>query len=1141
MKALLLAILSLLFIGSAEAASSANVQQSGLVTPSHAVSWGTTGVIQDAGTSQFPGISTIGILSQNLCPFAISTALAPNPYTQLCFGVVPGQYAEIGLNSYGGAAPLPLLFNINGTIYTFPFLATGVIGPSSSIVGDVACWNNTTGSLLYDCGKLPTGGSGGNVVGPATSVINDFACWNNVSGTVLKDCGTGGTGNVVGPASSIINDVACWNNATGTLLKDCGAIVAGSGTVNPATVNQLAWYASSGTVVSGLGGAGNYSVLQTSAVGQPVWLNYLYLPQNPSLPTSPTGNPTGGALLNTFSTVAIQGTTQNSGNREFLMNLGLISNTGAGVGNNNMDKVGLYVGAVGTPGTGDLWAMNPLLAQNIGSGTYNAQVIEVDENNYNADRGGLDGPTGYPTTVANGISISGASDSNGFANTTGLAIDSFGGPSFNLPLWAHGVGFFGTFKYNEILDLGQSPTSIALFGGHAYGVDCSLGNFTAGCLKLSNGINGGIIGQNGTFPTNSKLLRFDGTNEFIGEFGVAGIFFNAPLTPSLPDTYNMGGPTTRWNTIYADAFDASQHIFVNGISVVVGNGVAGQCAQFSSASQIVATGAACGSGGGGGGVSSVTTVDANTIITPTTGAVTVQLNPSPTITSIGVGTSSITSTISDGGTLGVAGAAAFNSAVSIAGSVQLTGLTSGSPVGLLCYDGTNQVRQCSGSATGNVLASGTATNGQCFISNGSSSTYGATIGPCGTGSGTAVPGGRLTIQSGHPVQASVAGITVGGTVTTMYYDSYVSNAVPVYNGSSYVALTIGGDEIALTLSTTNHVTNNMYDVFGVSASGTLTLCTGPAWTTTAFDGTSARSQAVAVFSGVYTNTLSMTHCYNGATDYGAIAAHQGTYLGTIYIPAAADTLGAAITSTSQSTITLTSACGTGTVLCLPQTAEASYYILIDSEILKVIASSGQGTTSLTGVLRGQLGTTAATHSNGAAIVMANGQIMCSVENVRITGAGAPSGAGENRQCDYYNAYNKVQRTMTSTDGTASITVGSNTRTDLPTNDIIFIDGLGDVNIAADASFGMGTSGSNYALFVVEDILNASGGSEQDAFGIGSSSSVPQSLMFHKGFLASLGPHFVSQATWSNSGGGVGCQTIAFTSYCPTYTTLNFSY
>jgi hypothetical protein len=1134
-KALLLAILSLLFIGSAEAASSANVQQSGLVTPSHAVSWGTTGVIQDAGTSQFPGISTIGILSQNLCPFAISTALAPNPYTQLCFGVVPGQYAEIGLNSYGGAAPLPLLFNINGTIYTFPFLATGVIGPSSSIVGDVACWNNTTGSLLYDCGKLPTGGSGGNVVGPTTSVINDFACWNNVSGTVLKDCGTGGTGNVVGPASSIINDVACWNNATGTLLKDCGAIVAGSGTVNPATAGQLAWYASSGTVVSGLGGAGSYSILQSTTTGSPSWVNSIYFPQNPSLPTSPTGNPTGGALLNTYSTVTVQGVTQNAGNREFLVNLGLVSNTGAGVANNNMDKVALYVGAVGTAGTGDLWAFNPLLSQNIGSGTYNAQVIEVDENNYNTDKGGLDGPTGYPTTVANGISISGASDSNGFTNTTGLAINSFGGPSFNLPLWAHGQGFFGTFKYNEILDLGQAPTAVALFGGHAYGVDCSLGNFTAGCLKLSNGLNGGIIGQNGSFPTNSKLLRFDGTNEFIAEFGVAGVFFNAALTPSLADTYSMGGPTTRWNTIYADAFDASQHIFVNGISVVVGTGVGGQCAQWTNASTLAATGAACGSGGGGGGVSSVTSVDANTTITPTTGAVTVQLNPSPVLTSVGVGTSSITSTISDGGTLGVAGAAAFNSAVSIAGSLQLTGIGAGSPVGLLCYDGTNQVRQCSGSATGNVLASGTATNGQCFISNGTSSTYGATIGPCGTGSGTAVPGGRLTIQSTAPVQFGT-----DAAVTTMYYDSYISNAVPVWNGSAYVALPVGSDEIALTLSTTNHVTNNMYDVFGVSSSGTLVLCTGPAWTATNFIGTSSRAQAVAVFNGVKTNSATMTNCFNGATNYGSVAAHQGTYLGTIYIPAGAGTLSAAITTTGQSSISVTSACGTGSRLCFPQKGATSFYILIDSEIMQVSSNGGQGTTSWT-VSRAALGTTAATHSNGAAIAMANGQVICNIDDQPAAGAtGAPSNGGEAPQCDYYNAYNKVTRAMTSVDGKASITIGSNAPLDGQSNNLIFIDGGSDVWFSIYASLGMGTSAANYGLYVDSDV-SPGGGSKASAFGIGSSSSIPTTMEFTKSFPPKLGSNFAAMQVYSNTGTAVGCQTIAGTPYCPTYSILNFSF
>lgn len=58
-----------------------------------------------------------------------------------------------GLLAYGAggtAAALPFAFNINGISYAFPFVSSGVVGPSTSVVGDLAVWNNTSGTLLKD-------------------------------------------------------------------------------------------------------------------------------------------------------------------------------------------------------------------------------------------------------------------------------------------------------------------------------------------------------------------------------------------------------------------------------------------------------------------------------------------------------------------------------------------------------------------------------------------------------------------------------------------------------------------------------------------------------------------------------------------------------------------------------------------------------------------------------------------------------------------------------------------------------------------------------------------------------------------------------------------------------------------------------
>lgn len=60
-----------------------------------------------------------------------------------------------------------------------------------------------------------------------------------------------------------INDFACFSDTTGD-LKDCG----NTNGVNSGTINQLAWYAASGAVVSGLATANN-GALVTSAGGVP--------------------------------------------------------------------------------------------------------------------------------------------------------------------------------------------------------------------------------------------------------------------------------------------------------------------------------------------------------------------------------------------------------------------------------------------------------------------------------------------------------------------------------------------------------------------------------------------------------------------------------------------------------------------------------------------------------------------------------------------------------------------------------------------------------------------------------------------------------------------------------------------------------
>jgi hypothetical protein len=57
------------------------------------------------------------------------------------------------------------------------------------------------------------------------------------------------------------------------------------------------------------------------------------------------------------------------------VDIGLVTSTGAAANSTPYrDKVALYVAAVAQNGTGDVWAMNPLVTQEPNSGEYAAQV-----------------------------------------------------------------------------------------------------------------------------------------------------------------------------------------------------------------------------------------------------------------------------------------------------------------------------------------------------------------------------------------------------------------------------------------------------------------------------------------------------------------------------------------------------------------------------------------------------------------------------------------------------------------------------------------------------------------------------------------------------------------------------------------------
>ncbi len=158
------------------------------------------------GTPPYAGQGT-GPLGTNDCNYDAPTNNATG-YHYLCFSPNAQGGGLIAYGAGGAASALPLSFNVNGVAYQFPFSIGGVVGPAVSVVNDAACWNNTVGTLLKDCGAFVT--VGGNNT------------WT-------------GTNNFTGPFQ--INSVAQTFPASGSLVGTSDAQTLTNKSINAAEVN----------------------------------------------------------------------------------------------------------------------------------------------------------------------------------------------------------------------------------------------------------------------------------------------------------------------------------------------------------------------------------------------------------------------------------------------------------------------------------------------------------------------------------------------------------------------------------------------------------------------------------------------------------------------------------------------------------------------------------------------------------------------------------------------------------------------------------------------------------------------------------------------------------------------------------------
>ena len=167
------------------AATAAHAQptllQSGPWVPGHAPVYVGQGssqpVVQDSGTAgggaSGVGLGELGITIRNPANTYPAANVGKGPFnTNICDYDAPVTNATGfhflcmspnaqggGLIAYGagGIAPqLPFNFSVNGSLYHFPYTVGGIVGPNSSVVGNIPIWNNTTGSVL---GSLATANS----------------------------------------------------------------------------------------------------------------------------------------------------------------------------------------------------------------------------------------------------------------------------------------------------------------------------------------------------------------------------------------------------------------------------------------------------------------------------------------------------------------------------------------------------------------------------------------------------------------------------------------------------------------------------------------------------------------------------------------------------------------------------------------------------------------------------------------------------------------------------------------------------------------------------------------------------------------------------------------------------------------------
>jgi len=267
---------------------------------------------------------------------------------------------------------------------------------------------------------------------------------------------------------------------------------------------------------------------------------FKFIGNNPSLSISPTGNST-----TTLSTVSVQGTTGSSTTREYLVNFGLVNNTGNGVASPGGDKVTLYAGIECASGGGQGWAFNGLALLESGFNN-NGYVAELDvQNNSQNWTTGLSSPGFWALNLS-------VNSMSSFYINGAVLVSGANGAKFD-----NGIAFTNSsIRTNSILENTSSTTAFRDQGTHTYGIDLQPGTYSGAPIRLPN--NTAIMWRNAANGADLNVINVNVGNNLVLGQGAGQIINGQTTIPISNNTQDLGFiGTNRWLNLIASVLNLS--------------------------------------------------------------------------------------------------------------------------------------------------------------------------------------------------------------------------------------------------------------------------------------------------------------------------------------------------------------------------------------------------------------------------------------------------------------------------------------------------------------------------------------------------------------------------------------------------------